>query len=48
MTSLERELSMKVPMGKVREAVRAHMEDVFGFESTSITLEELKRRLDKS
>ena len=47
MTSLEKELSQKVPMEGVRDSVRAHMEAVFGFESESIGLGTLQVFLKK-
>jgi lipoate-protein ligase B len=47
MTSLEKELSKKVPMAEVRDSVRSHMEAVFGFEPESIGLGNLQTRLRK-
>jgi lipoyl(octanoyl) transferase len=47
MTSLEKELSQKVPMEEVRDTVRAHMKAVFGFESESISLGNLQTLLKK-
>lgn len=48
MTSLEKELSEKVPMVDVRDVVRSHMETVFGFESELISLGDLSVRLQSS
>jgi len=42
MTSLERELSSKVSMSQVREAVKRHMEAVFGVELVMASLKKLK------
>jgi lipoate-protein ligase B len=47
MTSLEKELSRKVPMGEVREIVRSHMEDIFKVELESIDLRELRGQIKK-
>ena len=42
MTSMERELSRKIPMDQVRDATRSHIEKVFGVELAVTDLEELK------
>jgi lipoate-protein ligase B len=47
MTSIEKELSKKVPMAEVRGTVRSHMEAVFGFEPESISLGNLQALLQK-
>ena len=41
MTSIERELSRKVSMSQVREAIKCHMEAVFGVELIMTSLKEL-------
>ncbi len=48
MTSFERELSRKVPMGEVRDVVRSHMEDIFRVELELINLGELRTLLEGS
>jgi lipoate-protein ligase B len=45
MTSLEKELALKVPMGEVRGIVRSHMEDIFRVELESIDLGKLREHL---
>jgi lipoate-protein ligase B len=48
MTSLERELSRKVSANQVREAVRGHVESVFGVELVMTSLSELQGLLQKA
>ena len=45
MTSMERELSRSVPMDQVHEAVKCHIEAVFGVELVNISLAELQNLL---
>ena len=48
MTSLERELSGKMPMEEVRDAVRSHMENIFEVELELVNLEKLRMLLKES
>ena len=47
MTSLEKELSKRVPMSEVRDSIRSHMEAVFRFKTDPITLGHLQALLQK-
>ena len=47
MTSIEKELSQKVPMADVRDSVKSHMEAIFGFEPESASLGNLQTLLQK-
>jgi lipoyl(octanoyl) transferase len=46
MTSLEQELSEKIPMDRVLQSAKRHMQSVLGMTFRGITLETLKQRLD--
>ena len=46
MTSLEQELSENIPMERVLESTKKHMQAVFGLAFRGISPEELKQRLD--
>jgi lipoate-protein ligase A len=48
MTSMEQEFSRKVSMNQVREAVKRHIETVFGVELVMISLSELQGLLCSS
>jgi lipoate-protein ligase B len=45
-TSIERELSRKIAMGRAREAMKQSVEKVFGVNLTRIGLPELRRRIE--
>jgi lipoate-protein ligase B len=47
-TSMERELSSKVSMNKVRQAVKNHIEAVFGINLIRTCLADLQKQLDRS
>lgn len=47
-TSMARELSQKISMNPVREAVMHHLEAVFGFDLVSIDVEDISMKLSRS
>ena len=46
-TSIERELSRKIPIEQAREAMKRGVEKVFGVELVETTVPELRRRIEK-